>query len=105
MLRCFPKPNTISWRDYQLILCKLEFLHQLQGKIRKLIPKGRSVIITYHLWELACELQVVIMQVSKQACKLLVITHRNRAWFRKAAKNRAFWLSRLPRSAPNFSKV
>ena len=41
--RCFPNPNTNSLRDYQL-----------EHEIRKLIPKGRSVIITnVHLWELA----------------------------------------------------
>ena len=33
----FRKPNTISLRDYQLILCMLE----LQGKIRKLISMKR----------------------------------------------------------------
>ena len=27
ILRWFPKPNTISLRDYQLILCMVEFLH------------------------------------------------------------------------------
>ena len=36
-----------SLRDYQLILCMLEFLHYLQGKIRRPIPKGRCVILTY----------------------------------------------------------
>ena len=45
ILRCFPKPNTISLRDYQLNLCMLEFLHKLQDEIRKLIPKGRYVIL------------------------------------------------------------
>ena len=27
ILRCFPELNTISLRDYQLILCMVEFLH------------------------------------------------------------------------------
>ena len=60
ILRCFPKPKTISLRDYQLILCMLTFFDQLQGDVRKLIPKGRSVIIRMHLWELACEFHVEI---------------------------------------------
>ena len=30
ILRCFPKPNTISLRDYELILCMLEFLHLIK---------------------------------------------------------------------------
>ena len=32
--------NSISLRDYRLILCMLGCLHKLQYKIRKLIPKG-----------------------------------------------------------------
>ena len=39
-------PNTISLRDYQLILCMFGFLHQLEHEICKLIPKGAFVIIT-----------------------------------------------------------
>ena len=27
ILRCFAKPNMISLRDYELILCMIKFLH------------------------------------------------------------------------------
>ena len=42
ILPFFLKPNTISLRDYQLILFMLKYSLELQGKIRKLMPKGRS---------------------------------------------------------------
>ena len=42
ILPFFLKPNTISLRDYQLMLCVPKYCLELQGEIRKLMPKGRS---------------------------------------------------------------
>ena len=61
----FPNPNTISLHDYQLILCMFGFLHELEHKICKLIPKGCSAIIAQmHLWELACKFHVLTRRLA-----------------------------------------
>ena len=47
IFRRFPNPNTISLRDYQLILSMLGFLNSLQHAIRKLIPESAYVILLF----------------------------------------------------------
>ena len=56
----FPNPNTISLRDYQLILCMFGFLHELEHENCKLFPKVHLLLLQNGLWELACKFYVLI---------------------------------------------